>query len=180
MYVGTTIINTKRLILRKISFDDVQSIYTHLKSDERVTDNLVKGIHQNSEETLDMVKEIIDQYENLSFYYWGIELIETKELIGLIDLFDFDSNEKKCMVGYSIGYNWWNKGYGTEALREVIDFAFNHIEVSEISAAHNTDNPASGRIMEKVGMKKDYIVKDMIKNAKGQFKDCAVYHINNN
>lgn len=155
MDIGTTKINTKRLTLRKISLDDVQSIYTYLKSDERATDNLIKGIHKDSEETFGMVQEIIDQHENPSFYYWGMELTETKELIGLIDFFDFDFNETKCKVGYSIGYNWWNKGYGTEALRAVIDFAFNYIKVSEISATHNTDNPASGRIMEKAGMKKN-------------------------
>lgn len=180
MHIGTVTINTKRLKLRRISLDDVQSIYAHLKSDERVTDNLVKGIHKNSEETLVMVKEIINQYENPCFYHWGIELIECKELIGLIDLFDFESNATKCNVGYEIGYNWWNKGYGTEALKAVVDFAFNDIKVNEISAAHNTDNPASGRIMEKAGMQKDCIVKDMIINAKGQSKDCAIYHIKNN
>ncbi len=180
MQIGTITIDTKRLKLRRISLNDVQSIYTNLKSDERVTDNLVKGIHINLEETLDMVKEIISQYENRSFYHWGIELIESKELIGLIDLFHFESNETKCSVGYEIGFNWWNKGYGTEALKAVVDFAFNHIRVNEISAAHNTDNPASGRIMEKVGMQKDCIVKDMITNAKGQSKDCAIYHIKNN
>jgi [ribosomal protein S5]-alanine N-acetyltransferase len=177
MGIGTITINTKRLTLRKISLDDVEAIYAHLKSDERVTDNLVKGIHKSSEETLVMVKEIIDQYEDSSFYYWGMELIESKVLIGLIDLYDFNSNETNCNVGYLIGYNWWNKGYGTEALRAVVDFAFNYVKVNEISAAHNTDNPASGRIMEKVGMQKDCIVKDMITNAKGQSKDCAIYRI---
>jgi ribosomal-protein-alanine N-acetyltransferase len=180
MQVGTVTIDTERLKLRKISLDDVQSIYTNLKSDERVTDNLVKGIHKNSEETLAMVKEIISKYENPGFYHWGIELIESKELIGLIDLYDFEFDEMKCNVGYELGYNWWNKGYGTEALKAVVDFAFNQIKVNEISATHNTDNPASGRIMEKVGMQKDCIVKDMIVNAKGQSKDCAIYHIKNN
>lgn len=180
MHIGTVTIDTKRLKLRKISPNDVQAIYTNLKSDERVTDNLVKGIHKNSGETLVMVKEIISQYENPSFYHWGIELIESKELIGLIDLFEFEANGTKCSVGYEIGYNWWNNGYGTEALKTVVDFAFNHIKVSEISAAHNTDNPASGRIMEKVGMQKDRIVKDMITNAKDQSKDCAIYHIKSN
>jgi ribosomal-protein-alanine N-acetyltransferase len=180
MNIGTTSIDTKRLKLRKLTFDDVQSIYSHLKSDERITDNLIKGAHIEPEETYAMVEEIINQYNNPSFYFWGMELIQSKELIGLIDLFDFNFDELKCSVGYSIGYNWWNQGYGTEALRVVVDFAFNNIKINEISAAHNTDNPASGRIMEKVGMKKDCIVKDMIRNAKGESKDCAIYRIKNN
>lgn len=177
---GTITINTRRLTLRKITIEDVQFIYSNLKSDERVTDNLVKGVHKNSEETFTMVKEIVNQYESPSFYQWGIELNEGKELIGIIDLYNFDPNGNKCWVGYEIGYNWWNKGYGTEALKAVLDFAFNHIKINEISAAHNTDNPASGRIMEKAGMHKDHIIENMITNAKGQSKDCVIYIIKNN
>lgn len=176
MKIGTVTIYTKRLKLRRISLNDVQTIYTRLKSDSRVTDNLFKG-HRNIEETIDMVNEIINQYENEFFYNLAIELIDSKELIGLIDLYGFDLNEMNCNVGYEIGYNWWNMGFGTEALSAVIDFAFNQVYVNKISATHNTDNPASGRIMEKAGMKKDRIVKDYLINAKGQSKDCAIYHI---
>lgn len=179
MVVKTVSINTNRITLRKITIDDVQSIYSYIKSDERITDNMVYGAHKNIEETHDWVEKIISQYENPFFYHWGIEVIESKELIGLIDLYDFNLNEMTCSVGYELGYNWWNKGYGTEALKAVLRFAFNEVKVNEVSATHNTDNPASGRIMEKAGMQKDRIVKNMITNAKGQTKDCAVYVIKN-
>jgi len=179
MNIGTITILTKRLKLRKLTFDDVHPIFSRLKSDERITDNLVAAAHTDLEQTRKMVDEIIYRYDNPGFYHWGIEIIESNALIGLIDLYDFDANEPKCNVGYLLGYDWWNQGYGTEALAAVVDFAFNKINVIEISATHNTDNPASGRIMEKVGMKKDHVVKDMIKNAKGESKDCAVYHIKN-
>lgn len=177
MHIGTTTILTKRLKLRKLTFDDVQSVFSHLKSDERITDNLVSAAHTEIEQTRIMVEEIINQYDNPGFYDWGIELNESNELIGLIDLYDFDAEEPKCNVGYLLGFKWWNQGYGTEALAAVVDFAFNKINIKEISATHNTDNPASGRIMEKVGMTKERVVKDMIKNAKGDSKDCAIYRI---
>ncbi len=89
-----------------------------------------------------MVEEIINRYDHPGFYHWGIEIIESKELIGLIDLYEFDSDERKCSVGYLLGFNWWNKGYGTEALAAVVDFTFNKIAIEEVSAMHNTDNPA--------------------------------------
>jgi len=180
MGIGTITIETKRLKLRKLTFNDVDAIFTHLKSDERVTDNLVKGVHLDVEETYAMVKEIIDEYDNLSFYSWGMEIIESGELIGLIDIYNLNSEESKCEVGYSIGYNWWNNGYGTEALEAVVNFAFNNLKVDIISATHNLDNPASGRIMEKVGMKKDCEIKNMITNSKGISKDCAIYSKKNN
>ncbi|WP_286675949.1 GNAT family N-acetyltransferase [Rossellomorea vietnamensis] len=97
------------------------------------------------------------------------------ELIGAIDLFHFDPMTENCEVGYTIGYDWWNKGYGTEALSAVIEFGFKTMNIHKISAAHNTDNPASGKIMSKVGMQKEGTFKHMIRNAKNQYKDCAVY-----
>jgi len=72
MSIGTIPITTNRLTLRRITLDDVPSIYSNLKSDDRVTDNLAKG-HKNFEETLAWVQEIISQYENPFFYNWGIE-----------------------------------------------------------------------------------------------------------
>nr|WP_244886848.1 GNAT family protein [Rossellomorea vietnamensis] len=95
--------------------------------------------------------------------------------MGEIDLYDFDSSTGNCEVSYSIGYDWWNKGYGTEALKAVVEFAFIHMNVHKLSAAHNTDNPASGRIMGKAGMKQEGVIRHMIRNAKDQYKDCAVY-----
>ena len=51
------------------------------------------------------------------------------------------------------------------------------MNIHKISAAHNTDNPASGKIMSKVGMVQEGIIKHMIRNSKNQYKDCAVWGI---
>ena len=101
----------------------------------------------------------------------------SEELIGEIDLYDFDNSTGNCSVSYSLGYRWWNKGYGTEALRAVVDFGFGHMNVHKISAAHNTENPASGKIMSKVGMRQEGTIRDMICNSKNQYKDCAIWGI---
>jgi [ribosomal protein S5]-alanine N-acetyltransferase len=49
------------------------------------------------------------------------------------------------------------------------------MNVHKISAAHNVDNPASGKIMLKNGMEQEGTIKHMIRNAKNQYKDCALY-----
>jgi [ribosomal protein S5]-alanine N-acetyltransferase len=55
--------------------------------------------------------------------------------------------------------------------------AFREMKVHKVSAAHNTDNPASGKVMSKAGMVKEGVIRDMIRNSKKQYKDCAVYGI---
>jgi [ribosomal protein S5]-alanine N-acetyltransferase len=98
-------------------------------------------------------------------------------LIGEIDLYDFDNTTENGEVSYSIGYEWWNNGYATEALRAIIEFGFRYMHLHKIAAAHNTDNMASGKVMLKAGMVHEGIVRHMVRNAKNQYKDCAIYGI---
>jgi [ribosomal protein S5]-alanine N-acetyltransferase len=176
-FTGTQKIETERLILRKFEMTDVQSAFDHWLSDERVSDNRINPAHKSVSETIERVSKIVGQYESKEFCYWAIELKETDELIGEIDLYDFDSATDNCEVSYSLGYKWWNQGYGTEALRAVVEFGFRTMNIHKISAAHNTDNPASGKIMRKVGMEQEGVIRHMIRNSKNQYKDCAVYGI---
>ncbi|WP_078394836.1 GNAT family N-acetyltransferase [Shouchella patagoniensis] len=174
-FLGTPMIETKRLYLRKFTAADTQTVFDHWLSDSRVSDNRVSASHQSVSETRERVKKIIEGYQKKSFCYWAIVLKEGHTLVGEIDLYDFDRSTENCSVSYSIGFMWWNQGYGTEALKAIIDFGFRQMGIHKIEAAHNLDNPASGRMMSKVGMKQEGVIKHMIRNSKNQYKDCAVW-----
>ncbi|MDM5317187.1 GNAT family N-acetyltransferase [Fictibacillus sp. b24] len=173
-FSGTPMLETDRLILRRLELTDAQTVFDHWLSDERVSDNKINAAHKSVSQTIERVANIVSQYESKEFCYWGIVLKTSGELIGEIDLYDFDKLTENCEVGYALGYHWWNRGYGTEALRAVVEFGFRQMNIHKISAAHNTDNPASGRMMSKVGMAQEGVIRHMIRNAKGQYKDCAV------
>ena len=64
----------------------------------------------------------------------------------------------------------------TEALRAVIKFGFEEMNLNRIEAQHETTNPASGRVMEKVGMKKEGVLRQRLLN-KGKFVDVALYSV---
>ncbi|WP_339173795.1 GNAT family protein [Solibacillus sp. FSL R5-0691] len=177
IFLGTPKIETERLILRRMEIKDTQKVYNHWLSDERVSDNRASAVHKNILETSERVAKIISNYASNEFCWWAIEQKVNSELIGEIDLYEFDNTTGNCEVSYSIGYEWWNQGYGTEALMAVVEFGFQYMNIHKISAAHNTDNPASGKIMSKAGMIKEGIIRHMIRNAKNQYKDCVVYGI---
>ncbi len=177
IYYGTPSIETERLLLQKFTLTDTLAAFDNWLSDERVSDNRVSAAHQSVSETKERVNRILSDYESKEFCYWAIKLKESGELIGEIDLYDMEEATGNCEVSYSLGYRWWNKGYGTEALRAVVEFGFTKMKLHKISAAHNTDNPASGRIMNKAGMMQEGTIRDMIRNSKNQYKDCAVYGI---
>jgi len=79
-------------------------------------------------------------------------------------------------IGYWVAPEFWNKGYCTEALKEVIRFGFEELKLHKIVARHMIHNLASGRVMQKAGMKLEaFLRQDVFKN--GKFVDMAVYSI---
>ncbi len=116
----------------------------------------------------------LEQYaENPSFYGWAITLDNV--VIGSIGLFNVDEDSEQCELGYSIGSKWWGCGYASEAAKAVIDFGFRQIEAHRIYASHHIENTASGRVLTKIGMKPEGILRDGQKNADGTFSDLKLY-----
>lgn len=56
------------------------------------------------------------------------------------------------VLGYWVGESYWKKGYCTEAAKALIEFAFSRLGIVKVTAEHLSSNPASGRVMEKIGM----------------------------
>ena len=162
-YLGTPKIETERLILRRMELSDAQMAFDHWLSDERVSDNRVSAAHKTVSETIKRITKIVEDYTKEDFCWWGIEQKANGKLIGEIDLYDFDNATGNCEVSYSIGYEWWNNGYATEALMAVMEYGFRHMQIHKIAAAHNTDNMASGKVMLKAGMVREGVIRHMVK-----------------
>jgi len=96
--------------------------------------------------------------------------------VGTIGYMDYSEEHASVEVGYSLAKWVWGKGLATEALRAVIDHTFDTMDVNRIEAQHETDNPASGRVMEKCGMMKEGVLRQRLFN-KGRYTDVALYSI---
>lgn len=79
-------------------------------------------------------------------------------------------------LGYWVGAEYWNRGYCTEAAREVVAFGFRELGLHRIQARHLTRNPASGRVMQKLGMRLEGVHRDAIRKW-DRFEDLALYAI---
>ena len=79
-------------------------------------------------------------------------------------------------LGYWIGEDAWGKGYATEAAQAVTAYAFRDLGLHRIQGRHFTRNPASGRVLEKIGMQREGIHRDAYLRW-GRFEDVAVYAI---
>jgi ribosomal-protein-alanine N-acetyltransferase len=79
-------------------------------------------------------------------------------------------------LGYWIGVESWNRGYATEAARATLTFAFESLGLHRIEARHFMRNPASGRVMQKIGMRLEGVNRGAVRRF-GRFEDLAVYGI---
>jgi [ribosomal protein S5]-alanine N-acetyltransferase len=100
---------------------------------------------------------------------------ETRKLVGAISLI-IKREHRRAELGYWIALDVWNCGYATEAGRRVIDFGFEQLGLHRIEARHLLRNPASGRVMEKLGMQKEGVERDWAIKW-DQFESLAVYSI---
>ncbi len=93
-------------------------------------------------------------FKNENQYIFAIRLKDSQKIIGGIDL-GIDKNFNKAELGYWLDEDFWNQGFATEAVIKIIDFGFKHLKLKRIFATHFDFNPASGKVLEKSGMKKE-------------------------
>ncbi len=145
-------IETNRLYLRKLTFEDIPLYYARLSSSHQVPKYMLWSTHEKIEQTIDYVETSIEKYATNKYYKWAIALKQTNELIGIIELLRFNEKEESCSFAYMLAEEFWNKGYMTEALQAALHFAFMKLEVKEVISDHFSENLASRKVMQKVGM----------------------------
>lgn len=174
---GTISLETERLRLRKFTEEDAEDMYNNWASDTEVTKYLTWPAHSSIEVSKKVIDMWIDNYKDMEYYQWAIELKEIRQVIGTISLMNIDNNIENCEVGYCIGRKFWNKGITTEAFFSIINFAFNQVGFERITARHHVDNSASGRVMEKCGLKYEGLLRKISRNSSGELVDCKYYSI---
>ena len=157
--IGTKTLETDRLILRKFNENDYKGMFDNWASDEQVTKYVSFNPHKNYDETKEIIDEWINDYNNGS-YNWVVELKDSHEIIGNISVIEMSKKHNNCELGYVFGSKFWGNGYASETLKRVLQFLLLECDFHLVEAKHHASNPASGRVMEKAGMKKDGILRE--------------------
>ncbi len=170
---------TDRLFIRDHSSEDLAS-HHELLSDKKVM-WFLQGLMTNSiEESEANLRTAIDQIgcTDRKYYFFRIENKLTNEHIGEIGytVLDFTPVGKHVEVGYFIRDKYWGFGYTAEALKKVIQFAFEENDVYRILCGCLKENKASERVMQKCGMIKEAEFKEYQWHD-GMFKDRVVYRL---
>ncbi|MEK4973413.1 GNAT family protein [Niallia sp. FSL R7-0648] len=168
-------LETERLILRKVTLEDVEDMY-YYGTNEDVSKYVTWKTHKTLSDTREYIEFILSQYENKKIAPWGIEYKENGKFIGTIDFVSWQLKHNIAEIGYVISQDYWGKGIAPEAANEVIKFGFNNMDLVRIQARCDVENIGSARVMEKVGMTFEGVIRKGI-FVKGKHQDIKMYSI---
>lgn len=167
---------TKRLILNSFTVTDADRVAS-LAGDKRVVDMTASIPYPyKTAMAISWIKTHKEQEDQHKNYIFAIRLKSTSELIGCINI-GFNERHDRGVVGYWLGHDFWGNGYCTEALQEIIEFGFQDASINKIWAEHKTFNIGSGRVMEKVGMKHEGIMRNHYKQEDDEYLDMSIKSI---
>lgn len=176
-HTGTVRLETERLILRPTSISDAEQMFNNWASDPEVTKYLFWKPHSDVEETKVILSKWDKENERPDYYHWGIVQKESGQIIGTGGVLGLNEKHHSADLGYCISRTYWGKGYMTEAVAAMIQHLFNIVGLNRITASHDTNNIASGRVMQKCGMAFEGIKRQAHYCVRRGFYDSACYAI---
>ena len=170
-------IPTNRLVLRMFQKSDAKAV-TKLCNNINIYKNTLYIPYPYSiEDALSWIEHHLDHFIANKSYEFAITKKDSGELVGAIGLSNnqtFTNGE----IGYWIGEEFWGNGYATEAAKAILKFAFEEKQYHKVFARSFRSNPASGSVLQKVGMKQEGVLIDHVKKD-NRYEDLVYYGIIN-
>ena len=155
------ILEGKRILLQRVSMDDVGAEYLSWLNDDDVT----RGLDTISKPyTLEMLQQYIsDVVKNENTYMFMVIDKESKKRIGTAKIHNINKTNNTCNLGLMIGdKNFWGKGYGQDAYNTAIEFAFSGLGIRKIWEMAHATNVASLSMCKKAGFQIEGVLKEQV------------------
>jgi len=162
-------LQTERLILRPYTETDIAELLP-LVGTREVAATTLRIAHPYTEQD---AKSFLALAKDADKIWLAITLRTNCRQVGGIGM-RVDQEHKHAELGYWLGKPYWGKGYATEASREMIRYGFEDLGLHRIFATHFKHNPASGRVLKKVGMRYEGCQREHLVKW-GEFVDSEMY-----
>ena len=169
----TKIIETKRLILREFTINDLTKLQKILSDKDVMLFSVWGPLDEKG--TRIFLEKTFESYKKNGYGKWAVIDKEKNKLIGSCGLHNVDIGEGKMQteLGYRLAKNFWGKGLGAEAAKAMCKYGFKALHLREIISCIDKENVASIRVAEKIGMKH-------WKSGKMFGHECEIYKITDN
>jgi [ribosomal protein S5]-alanine N-acetyltransferase len=170
------LLETPRLLLRQPAAADVPEL-VRLAGRREIADTTISVPHPYTERhAREWVAAGAGDPGVVRQLVWVLGLRSTEELIGAVGLRDIHAEHRHAELGLWIGVEHWGRGYGTEAVVATVRHAFETMDINRIHAHHMVRNPASGRVLEKAGFRREGLLRKLVCKW-GTFEDVVILAI---
>ncbi|MEG9298453.1 GNAT family protein [Mangrovibacillus sp. Mu-81] len=175
MVIPERLLSTERLRLREMVERDWKEVHDYA-SQEIVCQYQPWGPN-TVEDTKVFMKEVIadTMKEPRTRFMFAILMKEDNRLIGAIEL-NIQVHHKYGELGYIVHPEYWGRGVASEAARKVIELGFKHFQLHRIQATCDPNNIASSRVLVKIGMTKEGVIRENLLIKSG-WRDSAMYSV---
>jgi [ribosomal protein S5]-alanine N-acetyltransferase len=176
MVIPEHLLSTERLRLREMAGSDWKEVHAYASQD--IVCQYQPWGPNKVEDTKMFVRDVIadTMKEPRTRFMFAILMIGDNRLIGAIELNIHDVHHKNGELGYIVHPEYWGKGVASEAAQKVIELGFKHFQLHRIQATCDPNNIASSRVLEKIGMTKEGVMRENLLLKSG-WRDSAIYSV---
>ena len=166
-------LDAERVRLRHPRPTDADAVFA-IFGDDRAMRYWSHEAFERRDEAEQYLRDIDKGFADRSFCQWAITKRDHDELIGTVTLTGWDARNRRMELGYMLSPAHWGKGYATEAVRAVLTFAFEEMNVHRVEAELDPRNPASARLLERLGFREEGLLRERWW-VYGEWCDSALY-----
>lgn len=169
------VIESNRLILRKITIDDAPFIY-EIRSNDEVMKFMDSNPHLSIQDSKKFIEKGLQTYSKKEGIFWSIINKDSKVHMGDIAIWKIIRDDHRGEIGYTLLPQFWGHGYMSEALSSIIKFGFQELKLHSFQAEINPENENSKNLLRKIGFKKEaYFVENRFFN--DRYYDSEIYSL---
>jgi ribosomal-protein-alanine N-acetyltransferase len=169
------VIETERLLLRRITNDDVNEVF-ELRSNPETMKYIPRPLVKNNEEALEHIAMIEEKIVTNVGINWGITLKGDNKLLGIIGYYRMQPENYRAEIGYMLSPHFHGKGIIPEAVNRLIKYGFDNLKLHSIEAVIDPENFASEKVLQKCGFIKEAHLKEA-EFYEGIFLDKVIYSL---
>lgn len=163
-------LETPRLLLRELTQEDANAVFA-IRSDYAVTRYNTGLAYERLDQARDLIQAIRTGYLDGVELRWGITLKPNPTVIGMCGFNYWVRHDRRASIGYDLAHTYWGQGLMTEAVRAMVRFGFEDMNLNRIEADADGRNPASARVLEKVGFKREGVQEEQF------YESGSFYHL---
>jgi len=166
-------LTTARLALRELLPSDAPDVLV-FRGDHEVQ-KYNGPVLRNLEEVQALIEEVRAEYTARKGIAWAVTFRNSDTVLGLFGIHDWDEYHRRAEIGYDLARAYWGQGIGSEAVRAILRFGFEQMNLHRIYAGTIADNHESVRLLEKIGFQREGTRREHSWEEDGTFHDSAMY-----